>query len=651
MRNQIKLILTTLVLLTCAVAWWMASTTQTDGGSRTVELGPTMGEMELGTTETLSAPSQAPARREVELLTAPGLAQGVAAEATTAPDLTEEVASEATTVTVRGIVVDVEGRAIEGVKLTVSPADVAAKLESDAFGKFELQLETLPSDPPRLERAHSVTVKDDAWFGLRTTVISSTSLGDEHVIVAVPVRELELLVVDTDGMPIAGASVTLGLRQTLFHGFPYSLAQSVKRTLSAGGDDRGRVRFDRFPSARGLSIEVQAKGYLTASLWSEDVQGQTVVELLRRDRHGGDRVTGYVMDADGSPILGATVRLHYSEARTDQAGFFEMPVAYMEPSSVLSAGCKGYLAAQVDDFGAIFKAAEGRLDPVQLVLGGEPVEIRGKVLDAQGDPLKGWRVRATDEQVLSVGMSPPVTAESLARGGTGISSLTDAEGCFVITSLFPREYALEALDENSLLAAVGSGFGGGDDVVLRCDQGLVGPLQGEVVNRHGMYVPGVGVTLARSMHQGDSGRTWISGDSTVTDEQGRFRLAEFPPVGVHLRLHSKSIESRVFELEEAWNDEVLRIEVVLSCQARIEVLDPALASRVTFLSDRGEPLMATTRSGNGSSSSTLIRLVEGRSEPITVPETATEVVLYLDGKEVGRQPVTLDPAQLTVLRL
>ena len=578
-----------------------------------------------------------------------------------APTETAAAGSPATVLyRVRGRAVDVRGNPHGGVEIATDdrPNDALATTASD--GTFVAEIEQrddrwASQHPDRI----CLRVVDPHLVTLWESCVRETNVAQEHIVVAATVTAIEGSVVDAGLAPIEGAQVSLTARDPMtfaLHGssvadvFPYPLDMTSAVEFALVTDAAGRFRFGRFPQAPGQRLFVSADGFEAAFVDLDSAAEPLVVQLTRAEDADGRFVDGIVIDERGAPVAGATVQLANDQAQSRTDGTFRIAADWVEPATPLCAAKKGRLPALVPNFGEVLGAGSADFGPVELVLGGAPLDIRGRVLDADGRPCAGWSVSILDETEISQLRIPIATAEGLARKEDGVAR-TDSDGGFHLTGLFARDYRLQAWDEDSLLRTEGVVAAGSQSAVLRASNATRGDVRGVVVNRHGAPLADVEVRLCLDTVKGSVGSSHISGETQITDDSGAFAFDAVPRDYVYLRLRGESILPLAFVLPADESAEGHEIVAFRRCHFRIEPSDPSNpAERVTFLDADGQSLQVNRFQANGMSAYPWALLNDGRSEVLSVSEQATTAAVFRDEVEIARHPVVLDPVGVNVLR-
>jgi len=602
----------------------------------------------------LLAPVPTPKSRDEQAPVRAPVAEGVEREGTNAPATPSATPAKTETIGVFGRVVDLSGEPVGGVAIRSDrdPSRSLAVTASDGF--FELELAGAFVTPPWSERPRPTYLRvfDEALATVCEAGITESNWKREHVIVATPATELSGFVVDGGGVPIAGASVRLHPARNGFVGFPYALDSAKVARPGTESDQAGRFELGKVPTGRGLKLFVSAEGYEPTELdTAELAAGPVLVELSARRIEDEAVVEGIVIDERGFPVEGALVKLADSTDETGAGGRFRVEFDWVVGSTPLCAAMEGRLPALIPNFGDIIEAHGRRVPPQELVLGGAPLAICGRVIDENGSPLEGWFVSVADETEISQMRFPLETAEGLARGGSKLVR-SKKDGSFRIEGLLRREYTVQAYDDATLLLISAPATAGRDDVVLRVvSDALRAEVSGRLVTRDGVPIPDAEVRLSLNTLETDYGSQFTQGARVLSDESGRFVLSGVPYEHVYLSIDGDAIVPMSYELPRERTMDELSIVVFRRCHFRIEPADPALhADRVTFLSDAGQPLGVSHFTANSMSGYGSARLTDGRSEVLSVSEEASTAIIHRGGAEVDRRAIELDPDNVTVLR-
>lgn len=554
--------------------------------------------------------------------------------------------------------VDLQGRAVEG--LAVRCASEQAVHLTDADGRLTLSCADLDAAPQ---------VEDERWMLLSEPVAWSRDAAEPSELFVAPRLHLAGRVVDEGGRPLEGAQVRVYLPLLTSGGIPEPLQAARTRTWTTESDALGEFRLEAAALPGGMLV-ARHTGHRT------DLRPQPThsdldlrIELATLEA-GDDLLGGLVVDQAGVPVEGARVALGLEHARSDARGRFLIHLPEHDEIGVLTALAPGSLPARLERAAPTDRDPAAWPDPLILRLGGPPLAITGRVLDDQGDPVAGARVRVLDpthfgavEWGDSEGFTMQGFAESLLVGQAGRPEVqSDARGAFVLEGLLPRAYTLVAEHAPSL-SQVESGpvEAGVSGLVLRLPAQALRPLvAGRVVGLSGDPLGGVHVTLlAEGSHFAPVGggggpqfRDALYGPSAVTDTEGRFRFEYVPLAVSRIQVDGPGLDmGQTFGLATGEDPEDLQLRVVRGCSLEVDLRGSGVeADRAVLLDADGTGLGVSVNLGEILYTSDGASLHEGRSGPFSVSERACTVVLHAGGVEVLRLPVTPVPGELTVVR-
>lgn len=622
-----------------------------------------------------SAPPEAPPAVEAAREVAP---------VDTTPARTSAAGAPVLAATVRGRVIDFREAPVGGVRVTllasVSEAGVAPRADAvvahtAADGSFEF------AGP----RAGQLVVSEPGWTTLLSGVPVDHRNGLECRIVVAPSVELAGVVVDETGVPLPAVRIEVAAPAALRSRLAEVLDFSSDMRWTTASDADGRFRFEAAPALPESLLRAELEGFRPHEEPAPLAARADLVLALARPVDL-ELLTGRVLDPAGSPVPDALVSHGLDTTRTDEDGRFRFQLDDPEsvnrrverfmkaPDDVLRALSPGFLPAELHARG---RDPDGRPlwpTPLVLTLGGEPLAIRGRVLDERGEPRAGARVWVADATLFGAltegaGRGPEfVTIEALLGGRAPGWSFdeTGADGGFELAGLCERDYLVAAMDPATLQRVLAPEVAAGSrDLVLVLRTGELFPrLAGRVVDSHGAPVPGASVFPMCDAYQTKFEGQVISTEhettaATRTDAEGRFVLARVPRDLVYLRIEA----SDVIPLE--WGrglagglarlagerPEELVIAVERRCHFQIELEVAAEADQVGVLDAQGEEMEISAFHGNGRSEGARQALIEGRSAMLAVGDRAATLVLYRQGGEVRRTPIRLTPGEPTSLRL
>lgn len=252
---------------------------------------------------------------------------------------------------------------------------------------------------------------------------------------------------DVQGLPVAGAEVEIAPRSRRSR-------PEEREVLRAATDKQGRFTFAELPSIE-VDLTVRKAGFAEAAFRGLQLPaGRPAVDLGKIVLRPGAAVRGRVLDSRKRPVDGA--RIYQVE---DLARIERLAAALAEEEPEARSSGRGDFVLEDRPAGSaihLLVLAEGyRPEPVRgaRVPSPEPLTVtladafamQGRVLDEDGEPVKGARVEiAWQETVPDVPGQLPAGRE-LSQGGT-----TDGEGRFDLAGLPAGESEITILAEGFL---------------------------------------------------------------------------------------------------------------------------------------------------------------------------------------------------------
>ncbi|MGV8040661.1 MAG: carboxypeptidase regulatory-like domain-containing protein [Thermoanaerobaculaceae bacterium] len=332
-------------------------------------------------------------------------------------------------------------------------------------------------------------------------------------------------VVDEGGRGLAGAEVSV-------HAGDVSGG-------AAQSDADGRFEVADLPRQGEATIYADLKGYMTPAPVKVTLPAASEVTIRLRAARS---LSGRVVDAETQePVKDAWVDasldsgwLNRSTARTDERG--EFALEEVEPGEIVVAvRAKGYRHASQ----SVRVPAEGEVPAVTVAIH-RGLELRGRVLDAEGQPAPGVQVAARQAEVDVASAQPRSYGE--ARSGS--------DGGFAIDGLGPGKHAVEAAaDDGGTARTVAEP--GGPDALLRLER--PGAVQGRVRAGEGVSVAGIKLRV-----YGGGGYS----RETRTDDAGAFGFERVPAGTLNLMAEGHSVARRSQEVKVA-SGRTTTVEVVL----------------------------------------------------------------------------------------
>ncbi len=384
------------------------------------------------------------------------------------------------------------------------------RVRSDANGVFVLP--GVPEGEHEIELAYPEQGLP-IWIVPTTPVpVAADPAPRDLTVEAVPGGIVEILVRDArTRAPLPGIRVSLP--NLPVSRLPFTDSNGVARACLAPGESRALIS-----SGIGRNREYQSWGLRGANDRFFVIRGETL--RLEADLEPAHKIRGTVVDPNGNPAPGATVKIHpLSTAspiisnigdtlRTDASGRFELPCGEAEPVG-------WYVTTRHEERGWAGVAEVTRLDePVRIKLG-PGVTVRGTVTAPGGEGIPAARVAVLAHVS---GTVSNVTAQTLC----------DADGVFSLRAVLPADAAV-----TYRLCVDASGYGPKSYVDIEVsdragavtDLGKIAlvvaneSLAGIVVDANDRPVAGIPIFLhgaAREVSQPPK--------TAATDESGRFRF-------------------------------------------------------------------------------------------------------------------------------
>lgn len=462
----------------------------------------------------------------------------------------------------------IEGRVVEENGRGVGQASVGIKVKQSTPGMMRIEIGGPP--PPRAvtdehgrfrlskidtSNNYDLSASAEGYVKGKTAIIGLEP-GRTRRDVRVELErgaQLTGLVLDSEGAPLANASVTIerstGRRMggMMLLGGPPEKVQGIT-------DQEGRFALNGLPRGNA-EIAIARKGFARLKVPGIDVPGGGEAADLGEFRlEPGARVQGMVVDTDGLPVENAEVRVARGGGpRMMMMGMGDEPPGIEKADAV--SGPDGWFTLEdqpgggeisVDVSREGFLRASARVTQIPnaepLVVTLDPSsKLSGIVLDPDGQPVAGADISLTRSVTSGAGgmQMKMVTSE----GAT-----SDAEGRFEYEGLEPGKVSL---------AASASGFQettrdgieivkGEDllDVELPLRAGAV--LVGQVLTPDGKPAIDATVSIVRSSPEPDFG---IGPGRAATDGGGNYRLEGLPPGPVSIEATHDSYVRTVKDIE------------------------------------------------------------------------------------------------------
>ncbi len=546
---------------------------------------------------------------------------------------------------VAGFVVDDSGRPVADIEVALLPMDGSgvpflSAAVSDADGRF-----TLPSRPGEFELrpAPSHAALRSARLPLR---------GDRSValLVVAPAVRLHGRVADQFGLALPGVRIDVGSFD--LPDFPLSLeSTALVRYPTVETDTEGRFELSAIPRSTLVDLRFAKHGYRIRHVPGRTYSDAAMyVELMRAEQ---DALTLQVLDHRNRLVEGAEVHFGSGVGRTDSRG--ECSVAWPTKAGRLTVVKHGLQPWRVDRYERSKWQRSGSPLPLLVRLGGAALEIRGRVLDPEGEPCSDWAVTLLD----SSATSPGKAAESVAASGAPtpqdmLFGTTSDDGSFVVGGLANRAYRVRVYDRESLVCVTSPPItAGGPGVELRVPaNALRERLVGTLVDSRNRPLSAISVAFQQVLTMiGGQGK--LDGNAfDQTDAEGRFELRDVPRQPAYLFVMGPNVPPREIDISDRADEDDLRIVIPMSCRAQL--LPPIVASEaeaVGFVDAEGRSIDMTIESRDTVRTVSRWQLKRGKSPVLQIPDTAVALRYFKNAELVREQAVALVPGQMNSIQL
>ena len=551
---------------------------------------------------------------------------------------------------VRGQTLDVQGQAVPFVDLRFeSSSKIVAT--SDASGHFELRRNPKTKDVTLVAFGKQFATV----VGCRLRVDSAAKL--QYVVVA-PAINLAGKVLDEDQKPLAKVSISSSRWSAEKNGFPFSLDRGVQPTQPLASDAEGSFTYSSIPRIEGSIIEFRLAGYQNTTLPLPGYDQSDLRITLKQEALSAE-IKGRVLLPDLSPAAGASVGFHGAQTKTDEWGNFELEFnrdqwSYREGQEPLAmaAALLPYGTAVLMDCAERINAESPDLpQDLELILGPKALSIRGRVINHEGSPLSGWKIRLKGELVLSHGGRMPArTAERLVNSRPVRS---DSEGNFEIPGVLDREYELWAHDDRRMLSIqpLLGVRGGQEDVRLILGEDDFYPkLGGIVVDSAGNPMSAAKVSISLVTNRSKNGSSSNSSGVLITDKTGRFTLENIGKYEISVQVSGEELVTINYQVEEQYDPLAMRLVALRRCHFRLFIAGVGEEQQhVQFEDANGKPLSITSYSSNGSLSSSRVKVDPKKPGTRAVSEAAVALLVGLENPT--RHAIQLIPGQVTELHI
>jgi len=561
--------------------------------------------------------------------------------------------------TIRGRVVDTEGRGVQGAgifagPLAAGPEGGVRALSSTLLGVPAQSAAAAPRIGESGERGLFEIPRPDEGSLLHARgehLVPVRALGcwdgdpnlTEAVLVVARPAPVAGIVVDADAKPIEGVVIAVRVPDSPATASGTILDCSAPLEHYARSDASGRFEIADAPGVAGRLLVVRRTG---APPQIQPIGAGPETQLRIVFDAGAESETsarGVVFDAESRPVAGARVRFGPHEARTEADGRFVIETVVTHPATEILASKAGFMPGRA--------ALDPHAGEYVLRLGPPSLRLAGRVVDANGRPAGSVDVRAMDLTRVD-----GVALEDLAAGegpGPSTHDETDSEGRFEIAGLDRRPYILGLVDRRSMLTMRTEPIQAGrTDAEIRFGgDGMTVKVAGRVVDRSGQPVPGAEVWLVRETPREQGGQGDRVEVFARADGEGAF---EFPGVSAdvrHARVAFPNDLSFEYRIEPGQNLGGLVLVAYRRAHLQVDLTGSSvIADAFEVLDGTGEPLTVGKFEANLAMSMSRGPITGGRSEVLTSLDSAETVVLYRGDAESGRIQVRLVPGEVTMVR-
>ena len=551
---------------------------------------------------------------------------------------------DAPTATWRGRVLNTHGEPVPLVALALDPVDDnnpargVAIGTSDPRGEFEL-------DAPGQRGVLAAAGR--ANYTLYGFPVDSRSV-DDAVLIVVPAITVAGKVYDPDHRPLEGVEVDLTYYALAT--FPEALDRNTRSTFEAVHTaPNGSFVLPHVPATAQASIQFRLDGRVVASRPCPLVPVADFDVVLRVGDPGEAELVGIVVDQNGRLLAEVAVRLGDVRRTSDAFGEFRIPVR--DDSATLCATKLGHVPAVVEGVGRELAAQHDAANPLVMALTEGTLAIEGRVVDAIGAPRNDLLVTILDPTELGLGQTAEEFVRDAAFDGKAVAR-TDPAGRFEIPGLFRRSYRLRIYDRESLANVTTEPVAAGtSDLEVRlADDSVFHSVAGRVVTRSGDPVPGARIAVGMNLRRYGVVTQTTSGPVTETDTDGAFAFETLPRHGVHLTVNSDEILETRIVVEADANRELARVVVALRCHVRIETPAGADHDTVRFVDAAGETVRLRGITKGMQWIMPSWPTDRGNSPVFALSDRAIAIVFLAGKREVRREPLTLAPGKVTVVR-
>ncbi len=367
---------------------------------------------------------------------------------------------------ITGVVIDSQGNGLAGIDVVLEPGPVSISTERGIEFQPRQMAPPLPVATTKVDGTFEIrgalpTVMGRLGVNSESYVtvlhsLSSWKTRGSAIIIAAPRFPISGQVRSSEGEVIEGAVIRLRVPAQFGHALPAprsELQNANQNSPFAVSDALGNFTFANAFRVDDAVLEVVAAGFDTQEFPIPDAPGAPMDLILKES--SVEHLFGRVYSANLKPVEGALIGLGTKTVITGADGAFLIPAQPEFSNPILYATKRGHQPAsarpEIDEHGNHVWP-----DPFELVLGGAPLTITGRVVDTEGEPVHDALIWIDDPTVLAYSTVP-----LLVEGQTDPTPInywpnrrTNADGRFRINGLLDRDYRIGAIEKNLLVTTI-----------------------------------------------------------------------------------------------------------------------------------------------------------------------------------------------------
>jgi protocatechuate 3,4-dioxygenase beta subunit len=365
-------------------------------------------------------------------------------------------------------------------------------------------------------------------------------------------------------------------------------------------------------------------------------------------------IEGLVLDSEGRPVAGASVGYSFLRVSSRADGTFTIDTASGNLwADALVAEHAELGVAAVTGVEERWKHETGMNPHETLRLARATSTLRGRVVDARGEPVAGRSVRVVDPWVSVHGGRLRIHEEN----AFSVGAVSDSNGAFELKDLLPRAHRLTALDPVTMEGAVFGPFAdAAADVVLTVDAGanLQPEWRGLVIDVAGRPIPGATVRVMRWSELGGLGNGVLHKVTFTAGPDGRVVVPAQCSDAVNVAIEAPGYIAEVRSRDQLHEPAVQlgRVAYLRYLGRRAPESNNQLRLEVRDAQDR--PLIVEGPYAGDWMRSSMYWLSGTKSPVLAVSELATTLVIYSDDgsqhrNEPHRYPIRLVAGEVTTI--